>query len=78
MKVSLAIAQAHTPYVLYFSRGPGGDDSVLSYQVPPAIPFRSKTRIVSNACSLTRASVAIAPAGPAPITATREHFGDMV
>ncbi|KAL1835420.1 hypothetical protein VTK73DRAFT_5667 [Phialemonium thermophilum] len=32
---------------------------------------RSKTRITSKACSLTRASVAMAPPGPAPMTATR-------
>lgn len=42
-----------------------------TYQVPPTALRRSNTRIVSKACSLTRASVAIAPAGPAPITATR-------
>ena len=32
---------------------------------------RSKTRITSKACSLARASVAMAPDGPAPMTATR-------
>ena len=42
----------------------------LAHQSPPITGRRSKTRTLSNACSFTSASVAIAPAGPAPMTAT--------
>lgn len=41
-----------------------------AYQHPPESSLRSKTRIVSNAFSCARASIAVAPAGPKPITAT--------
>ena len=43
---------------------------VSTYQSPPITGRRSKTRTLSKACSFTSASVAIAPAGPAPMTAT--------
>lgn len=46
-------------------------EEVVSYHVPPTTGLRSNTRIVSKAPSLTKASVAMAPAGPAPMTATR-------
>jgi len=39
-------------------------------QHPPAFSLRSKTLIVPKACSWASASTVIAPAGPAPITAT--------
>ena len=42
----------------------------VSYHVPPVMGFLSKTRIVLKTCSFTSASTAMAPAGPAPITAT--------
>lgn len=42
----------------------------VSYHVPPVMGFLSKTRIVLKACSFTSESTAMAPAGPAPITAT--------
>ena len=41
-----------------------------SYQQPPACSRRSNTRIVSKTCSRASASTHIAPAGPAPMTAT--------
>jgi hypothetical protein len=48
------------------------------YQVPPIKGRRSKTRMAEKACSLKRALVAMAPTGPAPITATRWALGNMV
>lgn len=45
-----------------------------AYHVPPMTGRLSKTLMVSNACSLARASAAMAPEGPAPITATRRAF----
>ena len=48
-----------------------GRGEVGSYHCPPMSERRSKTRITSKACSLARASVAMAPDGPAPMTATR-------
>jgi len=52
----------------------GGSElsTVIAYQTPPITGLLSKTRILSNTCSLTNASVAMAPLGPAPITATLE------
>lgn len=40
------------------------------YQHPPGASRRSNTRMVSNTFSCARASMVMAPAGPAPITAT--------
>lgn len=40
------------------------------HHVPPALACRSNTLITSKACSWAKASTAMAPAGPAPITAT--------
>src|ERR1044071_9056272 len=47
----------------------------LAYQHPPASSRLSNTRITSKAFSWARASMAMAPAGPAPITATRFTSG---
>ena len=46
----------------------------MTYHVPPALLFLSNTLISSKDCSLMSASVAMAPAGPAPMTATRRIF----
>jgi hypothetical protein len=42
-----------------------------TYQHPPGASRRSKTRMRSNAFSLARASIVMAPAGPVPMIATR-------
>ena len=42
-----------------------------TYQQPPAASLLSKTRIVSNTFSCANASIAMAPPGPSPMTATR-------
>lgn len=46
-----------------------------THQQPPALSRRSNTRITSKVFSCARASIVIAPAGPAPMTATRLTFG---
>lgn len=43
---------------------------IFAYQQPPAFSCRSNTRTTSNDFSWTRASTAMAPAGPVPMTAT--------
>lgn len=45
--------------------------SACAYQQPPGPSRRSNTLITSNAFSRARASTAMAPEGPAPMTATR-------
>lgn len=59
--------------IWYFTR------NLITYQHPPGPSRRSKTLIRSKVFSCTKASTAIAPAGPAPMTATRFTRGtDMV
>lgn len=45
--------------------------NLASHQHPPARSRRSKTLIMSKDFSWDKASMVMAPAGPAPMTATR-------